>query len=456
MYYDVRYKNFFMEWNRGPFFNFSIKNVYSYFALLAVSFHDLTSLFGFFLFLTIASQLISGTMLAFSLIPEPMLIPMVRDEEDLEDLYTDDFFWLHERGVDLIFIFSYCHLFRKLYINAFEYEHEAAWKSGVLTFLIFQVVVFLGLVLCCTHLSEVTLSIAANVLHTFFFFKGKFYWWLFTDKQLNTDTIIRLAYAHYLSAFFMGYLALVHGIDLHYDWKNESSYDGLEPEMVWWDEAFSNELSYTMDIIIILIFICVYMYPEPEALNFELFMWGDIGLVNDIRFYGVAPHWYFRPFMAWLIICPHHKTGIFGLLFLFLILFYQPVLHGTNEQNNFNKKTILFLNSKFEKNSFFNANYKYVEGNTYHQLTYSLFVSCALYTSSFLPYGRFYIRLGGNIGMLYAYFYIFFYLSFSIFRRPLLFDVFFYYIFMRIDFLKNMNKLNSYLRSNNRSKIKCL
>jgi len=31
-------------------------------------------------------------MLALSLIPEPMLIPIVRDEEDLEDLYIDDFF----------------------------------------------------------------------------------------------------------------------------------------------------------------------------------------------------------------------------------------------------------------------------------------------------------------------------------------------------------------------------
>jgi hypothetical protein len=38
------------------------------------------------------SQLISGTMLAFSLLPEPMLIPMIRDEEDSEDLYTEDFF----------------------------------------------------------------------------------------------------------------------------------------------------------------------------------------------------------------------------------------------------------------------------------------------------------------------------------------------------------------------------
>lgn len=41
-----------------------------------------------------------------------------------------------------------------------------------------------------------------------------------------------------------------------------------------------------------------FMYTEPEALSYEIFMWGDIGMVTDVRFYGVAPHWYFRPFMA--------------------------------------------------------------------------------------------------------------------------------------------------------------
>jgi len=141
---------------------------------LTVSFHDIFSLFGFFTFAVIISQFVSGIMLALSLVPEPMLIPLVREEEDTEDLYIDDFYWLHERGVDLIFIFSYTHLFRKLYLNLFDSENESSWKSGVFTFLIFQVVVFLGLVLCCTHLSDITLTIAANILHTFFYLKVNF------------------------------------------------------------------------------------------------------------------------------------------------------------------------------------------------------------------------------------------------------------------------------------------
>jgi hypothetical protein len=87
-------------------------------------------------------------------------------------------------------------------------------------------------------------------------FYGKFYWWLFTDKQLNSDTMIRLAYAHYLSAFFLTYLSLIHGIDMHYDWKNETVFDGLETEMVWWDEALSNELGGIIDMFIIISLFC--------------------------------------------------------------------------------------------------------------------------------------------------------------------------------------------------------
>lgn len=59
-----------------------------------------------------------------------------------------------------------------------------------------------------------------------------------------------------------------------------------------------------------------------------------------------------------------------------------------------------------------------VELNVFYQFTYTLFVVAALYTSSFLPYGRFYNRLGGNEGMLGAYLYTCIYLTFSIFRKP--------------------------------------
>ncbi len=96
----------FIHWQLKNYFSVNINSLLKYFTVLTVSFHDTNSLFGFFILLVVFSQLVSGTMVSFSLIPEPMLVPIVRDEEDIEDLYTDDFFWLHERGVDLLFIFS--------------------------------------------------------------------------------------------------------------------------------------------------------------------------------------------------------------------------------------------------------------------------------------------------------------------------------------------------------------
>jgi len=76
----------------GPAFSLSLHNVISYFAGMRVSTHELFSSFCFFTFLTLGLQLLSGVMLSFSLIPESMLIAIVREEEDLEDLYIDDFF----------------------------------------------------------------------------------------------------------------------------------------------------------------------------------------------------------------------------------------------------------------------------------------------------------------------------------------------------------------------------
>ena len=69
---------------------------------------------------------------------------------------------------------------------------------------------------------------------------------------------------------------------------------------------------------------------------------------------------------------------------------------------------------------------------------------CALYTNTFLPYGRFYNRLGGNIGMLAAYFYVFLYLAITSLRRPYWLELYFYFIFNRLSFLKNVKEKNVY------------
>jgi hypothetical protein len=127
--------------------------------------------------------------------------------------------------------------------------------------------------------------------------------------------------------------------------------------------------------------------------------------------------------MAWLIACPHHVTGIFGLLFFFFSLFFQPALHGTSEQNNYGKRVVLFFAEKLKRSNFYVAECLNLETNLYHQFTYGLFAGCTLYATSFLPYGRFYNRVGGNVGLLLAYMFLFVYLAFPVFRRPVIIEI---------------------------------
>ena len=56
-----------------------------------------------------------------------------------------------------------------------EYMTLAFTPNSATSTLIIQVTIFAGLVLCTTHLSEITLVIAANAMHTFFVFLGKPY-----------------------------------------------------------------------------------------------------------------------------------------------------------------------------------------------------------------------------------------------------------------------------------------
>lgn len=400
-----------------------------YFLQLRVAYHEMIALTGFMVFVVIFSQVYSGFMLSMSLIDESMYIPLVREEEDAENLYTDDFFWIHERGVDLLVILCFIHLFRKLYMNVMDIEQEYAWKSGVLMFLLIQVVIFLGLVLCCTHLSDITLTIAANAFNTFCLFIGKLNWLIFTDQSLNVDTIIRLKYLHYILGTSLLIFGSNHGVDMHYDWKIEPAFDGLKQELVWFDEAVVNEVSKTVEFLLLVGIMCLYLYTEPEALSYEIFMWGDIGMVTDVRFYGVAPHWYFRPYMAWLIACPYHYTGIIGLVLFFVSFYFQPNIVGRSEWGAYNsniKSLILqiFYNIEGRLKKFIPLYKVYPDTDTFYQITYSLFGVSLWYAFSYLPYGRFFNRLGGNIASLVAYIYIFIYLSSSYLRVPQIYNVY--------------------------------
>lgn len=52
-------------------------------------------------------------------------------------------------------------------------------------------------------------------------------------------------------------------------------------------------------------------YPDSRVVNFSFFEQWSEAEVEDINFFIVAPHWYFRAHMGLLTVCAQHYEGLF-------------------------------------------------------------------------------------------------------------------------------------------------
>ena len=121
-------------------------------------------------------------------------------------------------------------------------------------------------------------------------------------------------------------------------------------------------------------------------------------------------------------------------------IYFQPSLHGSSEQGGYSKKPLSLLSLVFGREDFFTGDYSFLESNLYYQTFYFFFVWSAFYTTSFLPYGRFFNRLGGNWGFLWAYFFVFFYLGFRWLRRPSVLEALIAYLYFISAFMQSVLK----------------
>jgi hypothetical protein len=60
-------------------------------------------------------------------------------------------------------------------------------------------VVGLGICLSASHLSDLTLTVAANIYWSLLNNTHKSYYFIFTNKHLNADELMRLMLLHYIS-----------------------------------------------------------------------------------------------------------------------------------------------------------------------------------------------------------------------------------------------------------------
>ena len=71
----------------------------------------------------------------------------------------------------------------------------------------------------------------------------------------------------------------------------------------------------------------MFGHPDARVVNYSFFeQWGEAE-VEDINFFIVAPHWYFRPHMGLLTVCARHYEGLGWLVGFYVLLCLLPQIH---------------------------------------------------------------------------------------------------------------------------------
>jgi hypothetical protein len=124
--------------------------------------------------------------------------------------------------------------------------------------------------------------------------------------------------------------------------------------------------------------------------------------MEDINFFIVAPHWYFRPHMGLLTVCAQHYEGLFWMGSFYFLLNSMPHLYRIFNQNK-------------------EAHTAHTEGTSLRhsplqQGLFLMFLMSLVYVGGTLPSGRFYYEavegFFGNSFLRLSYQYIFIYMGF--------------------------------------------
>ncbi len=382
---------------------------YIFISRLLLPYPHFTSITGFVLFTAILMQIVTGFYLACYYLPEPGLVIELREEMFIETRYGLEVYNMHVRGVDVLFVCSYWHIIKKIYLRNFVGSETDGWLLGGYAFLFFHYIVGLGICLSASHLSDLTFTIAANIYWSLFDNLHKTYYVIFTNKHLNTDQLIRLMILHYISPIYYLTLVQLHIFYCHESWDSASNFNTHESKklsyVTWFYDAFTKEFGDAWFNIIVFFsyfwYHSFYVFPA----NYFFFEHWNTYEVEDINFFQVAPHWYFRPLMGLLVVSPTHYEGLMWLIGFFVLLSIMPLLHkwyrGTDRMTYELPWSVFLL----------------------HMILFFFFVFALFTTASILPCGRYYYDpesgYAGNVFIKFAYQYVYLYLGWLIYNVEL-------------------------------------
>jgi ubiquinol-cytochrome c reductase cytochrome b subunit len=294
--------------------------------------------FGGILFLCLASQIVTGIILAmhYQALDTAAFNSIEHIRRDV------NYGWLirsmHAVGASMFFIAVYIHLFRGLYYGSYKAPREILWILGVIILLIMMATAFMGYVLPWGQMSFWGATVITNLFSAFdTVIPGlgtAIVEWLWGGYSVSGVTLNRFFSLHYLLPFVLTGVVILHVWALHVSGQNNpTGLDIKQPS----DAVPMHPYATSKDAVGMFAFVILFAY-------FVFFLPDYLGHADNyieanplVTPPHIVPEWYFLPFYAILRAFTGSFLGIplgsfaklFGVIAMFasiLVLAFAPWL----------------------------------------------------------------------------------------------------------------------------------
>jgi ubiquinol-cytochrome c reductase cytochrome b subunit len=221
----------------------------------------------------------------------------------------------HFNGASLLFIFLYLHFFKGL--RFFSYRLKGVWLLGIVIFLLFIIIAFIGYVLVWAQMRFWASVVITSLLTVVPFWGFKLVFWVWGGFSVRGSTLKFFFALHFLIPWLRWVLIFIHLYFLHKTGSSSRLYCFLDLDKVNFFPYFVFKDFLNLTVFFLFFIFCMFC---PFTLgDSEMFLESNI-LVSPIH---IVPEWYFLFAYAILRCVPNKIVGvIFLLLSIFCFFFF--------------------------------------------------------------------------------------------------------------------------------------
>lgn len=209
--------------------------------------------------------------------------------------------YVHANGASMFFIAVYIHMFRGLYYGSYKNPREVLWILGVALYLLMMTSAFTGYVLPWGQMSFWGATVITNLFGAIPLIGDSLASWLWGGFAIDNPTLNRFFSLHYLIAFLIFGVVMLHIWALHVPGNNNPK--GIEVKGP--QDTLPFHPYYTVKdafaLFVFVVFFALFVFYEPNYLGHpDNYIPAD-PLTTPAH---IVPEWYFLPYYAILRAVP--------------------------------------------------------------------------------------------------------------------------------------------------------